>query len=378
MKLKLLRALAILASVVAASSLLEPRADAGVEGSTMLREYQDGQTTVTSPAVEVEGTFNRDTMKVGAGFTQDVVSSASADVRTFGSKGVNSRIYENRKEFSGRFDANVPDGSLGAGYIQSDENDYHSKIVSASGSRELFQKNLTLGLGFANGQDEINSSADPSFSRAMNHQVYSLSASQVLSKESIVQLSYDFRVENGFLASPYRRAKIDPGDGSGIESRAENHPLTRNRNAIALKYNRYFRSVGVSTSTGYRYYLDSWDVRSHTIEERITKELGSRFATSLTLRYYTQTQANFYQNYYSSNPGPFYTGNVTLATYSSYSIALRPEWKPTDKLSVYLRAEVFYQNFQNATESNTLVTRADDNPLVIRAQVFGAGLTARF
>jgi hypothetical protein len=344
----------------------------------MIRQYEDGRTSVTSPAVDVDSTFNKDSMKVGMGYAQDILTSASADVRTFGSKGVNSKINENRVEFQGNFEARIPDGTLGGGYIQSDEHDYHSRVVSAAGTRELFQKNTVLGLGFSNGEDTINSAAEQSFNESMNHQVYTLSVSQVLSKESLLQLISDFRVENGYLASPYRKAKIDAGDGSPITARAENHPRTRNRNAFALKYNVYFRSLELSAATAYRYYRDTWDVQSHTIEERFSKDLGPHLSLSLSLRYYTQTQASFYKDYYSSDPGSFYTGNATLSTYHSYLIGVRPAWNVSDHVSLYLRFEYYAEDFDNASDAGSLSTRSDDVPLQIRAQVYGFGLTGRF
>ena len=63
--------------------LLGLPARATVEGETLIRQYDDGDTRVTSPAVDVSGTFNHDTMKVSAGYTSDILTSASADVRSY-------------------------------------------------------------------------------------------------------------------------------------------------------------------------------------------------------------------------------------------------------------------------------------------------------
>ena len=93
--------------------------------SSVIRQYDDGDTQVTSPSIDVTGTAYHDQLKVGAGWAADVVSSASADVRSFGSKGQQSRIGDRRTEYDLNSELAIPDGTLSVAYVQSDENDYH-------------------------------------------------------------------------------------------------------------------------------------------------------------------------------------------------------------------------------------------------------------
>jgi len=360
-------------------ALLTPlfaHAEADVE--TMVRQYDDGRTYVLSPAVDASATFNNDTMTVSAGSAQDLVSSSSADVITFGSKGNDSHIADRRYEYSGGFSTIIPDGTLSIGYIQSDENDYHSKTVTAGATREFNTKNTVVSFGFSNGNDNIRSSSNKSFDEYMRNQVYSLSLTQVLSKVSLIQFIYDFRVENGFLASPYRRAKFEDPTSGTITSRDENHPRTRNRNAFAVKYNRYLENWAISTASMYRFYIDSWGVTSHTIEERVTKEFTKKFQLAVSLRYYTQGKARFYQDYYEDSTTPFYTGNNTLATYHSLLIGLRPAYTLTDHIALFAKLEDYEERFSDATDAYQLTTKSDDKPLAISAKVIGLGLAAKF
>jgi hypothetical protein len=350
----------------------------GVEVETLIRNYDDGRTKVLSPSTDVSASFNHDTMKLNAGWAADILTSASADVQTFASKGVNSKIADRRIEYSTSFETQIPDGTISAGYIQSDENDYHSKIYSAGGTREFFTKNTVISFGFANGHDHVQSSGDPTFNKPMENQNYSLSLTQVLSKISIIQFLYDFRVENGWLSSPYRRAKLINTTTGGITGVAEVHPLTRNRNAWAVKYNYFFNNWKTSSASTYRLYQDSWGVLSHTFDQRFTREFGRHWNVSVSARYYTQHQASFYQDYYYDNPGPFHTGNNTLATYQSYLIGFRPAYQATDKLNIFAKAEYFMQNFANATDAHLLSTLDDDKKLKINAVVIGAGIVVKF
>ena len=365
-------------TVVALLLFIAVTAKAETEVETIVRQYDDGRTYVLSPAVDASATFNNDTMTISAGTAQDLVSSSSADVVTFGSKGADSHIADRRYEYSGGFSSIIPDGTLAIGYIQSDENDYHSKTVTAGATREFNTKNTVVSFGFANGNDNIRSSSNKTFDEYMRNQTYSLSLTQVLSKVSLVQLIYDFRVENGYLASPYRRAKFeDPSTGT-ISSRDENHPRTRNRNAFAVRYNYFIENWALSTASFYRYYTDSWGVSSHTIEERLTKEFSKKFQLAVSVRYYMQGKARFFQDYYEDPTTPFYTGNNTLATYHSILFGLRPVYTVTDHFSIFAKIEDYEESFTDTSDAYQLNTKADDKPLAISAKVFGLGLSAHF
>ena len=355
-------------------------AGAEIDADSLVRQYDDGRTYVLSPSVDVSGTFNNDTMTVSAGTARDIVTSASTDVITFGSKGADSKISDSRTEYSTGFQTLIPDGTMSIGYIQSDENDYHSKTVTAGATREFFTKNTVVGFGFSNGNDQILSSSNKAFDERMQNSVYSLSLSQILSKVSLIQILYDFRVENGYLASPYRRAKFDDGLGTptSITAKDENHPRTRNRNAFAVKYNHYLENWATSFATTYRFYNDSWGVTSHTAEERVTKDLSSIWSVSLLFRYYMQSKANFYQAYYTDTAAVFYSGNNTLATYHSFLIGLRPTYTLNDRVSFYLKLEAYEENFSDAVDAYSLSTKTDDKPLAISAKVIGLGVSARF
>ena len=349
-------------------------ARAEVDASTVVRYYSDSQqTTVLSPAIEVSSTFNEDRMKLGVHVAQDILTSASSEVRTYASKG---EITDLRNEYQVNYETQIPDGTLSLGVVTSDEKDYSSRAISAGGTREFFTKNTVVGFGFASGQDKIMATGNSNFLENMQNQSYSLSLSQILSKNSLLQLLYDFRVENGFIASPYRKAKLI--SGTTISALDENHPRTRNRHAIGVKYNIYKPEWKTSLATSYRLYQDSWGVFSHTIEERLTREYSRKFEVALSLRFYMQSKANFYQDYYHGDPGVFYSGNNTLATYMSYGAGLRPAYNITEKMNLALKLEYFAQSFKDATDAGKLVTLDDDKPLAISAFVVGIGLTAKF
>jgi hypothetical protein len=350
----------------------------GFELASQYRVYSDGETTVKSPALDISKTFNGDRSKLAASYAQDVLQSASADVKSYASKG---EIDDNRKEFGLSAETQITDGTMSVGYIQSDEDDYNSRIVSAGGTREFFQKNTTVSYSFSGGYDTIRSAGDSNFAERMRHQIYSFSLSQILSQTSLIQLIADLRVENGFIASPYRRARIVTTSGATetVVTSPETHPETRNRNALAVKYNRFFRDWRLATASTYRFYFDSWAVQSHTLEVRLSREWTTRFATSLSARAYTQKGASFFQDYYRDGDGSvFRTGNSTLSDLSSVTLGVRPTYTFSEGTLVYAKLEWYQQRSKNATEPGVVADRSDDAPQGVTATIIGAGLSVRF
>lgn len=353
---------------------------AEVEAHTLIRQYDDGQTQVTSPSAEISSKAYHDSLRVGVGWSADIVSSASADVRSFGSKGQDSRIGDRRSEYDVNSELTIPDGSINMNYTQSDENDYGSKSITAGGTRELFSKNTVVGFNFTNGQDQIMSSSNKAFHESMNNQVYTASLTQILSRKSLINIIYDFRVESGYISSPYREA-IFIDKSHNVTVQPENHPKTRNRNAIAIKHNYYLTGLKSALNSSYRFYFDSWNVRSHTIEEKLNTDWSKSIRTSFILRYYHQDQANFYApTYSSSDSNAFWTGNKTLSNYDSYLVGFKPTFKFSEDLSIYAKFEFYVENYKNAYDPNSLsyndITNAPN--YIINAHVMGLGMMAKF
>ena len=348
-------------------------ARSAVKVESSVRQYDDSMTKVLSPNIDAEASFSKDHGKVRAGFGMDILTSASPDVVSFGTK----EITERRKEFSFGADYSLGSGTIGGGYVQSDENDYGSKSFSFGATRDFFEKNTVIGLGFAQSTDKISSSTDSSFAQDMKAQMYNLSVTQVTSKQGILQLLYDFRMEAGYTASPYRRARFRQGDGSVIPV-PENHPRNRGRNALTARYNHFVSELALATSSSLRYYFDTWGVRSWTIEEKLTRELSKRFVSSVNLRYYKQSAATFYQDFYPGSADGFFTGNKTLAEYSSMLLGLRVNYVLSEKLSFFVKLEKYSQSFDNFTDVKNVATPLDDAIFKIDATVYGLGIQGSF
>jgi hypothetical protein len=354
---------------------LSTMASAKVNTSALYRSYDDGETQVVSPSLDVVWVTNGERLEVGVGFAQDILTSASSDVRSYSSQ---TAISDRRTEGSLVTSLQMEEGKVGWSLVHSEENDYDSNTIAFAGTRDFFEKNTTFFSSFAYGEDKISTAKDKENYRLMNHETYSLSLTQLLSQNSLVQLLVDYKIESGYLGSPYRQARKFNSDGSGtVVTLPENMPLTRNRTTLTAKYNYFFSDWKMTTSTSGRMYFDSWGLKSSTLEGRLGKEFGDKFELAFNARYYVQTQASFYQDIYTEI-GPFYTGNKTLSNLNSMLLGISPSMKLFETLNIFVKYEYYRVNYTNHTDVGRLSDKSDDKALAIIANIMSVGVQGEF
>ena len=354
-----------------ASAGLPARAATTEVGSTV-RVYDDNKTKVISPQLEARTVFNKERNSIKVGVASDIITSSSSDVVTNST----GNVKEERKEASLAMDMQVADGTVAWSYVRSAENDWTSNGYTLSASRELFEKNTVLGVNVTVGDDNVRSSRDRLFSKYFYSNTYGISLTQVLNKQSVLQFLYDIRVENGYLESPYRTARMLAADGT-FTLLSEKVPESRARNTFTVKYNYFKENWRTALNNTLRFYNDTWAVTSLTYKIVATTKLTGKFFLSYGVRLYLQTKANFYEDYYTSSP-VFRTGNKTLADLNSYQIELRPIWHVWEGADLYLKFEYFTQDFKNHTAIGKAGDKTDDQKLQLQATVVGLGYTQSF
>ncbi len=277
------------AAVTTASSALYSRADSN-------------RTTVWSPRMRVAGTVG-ESFGVETAIALDAWTGASVDIVTAATKAVS----EVRKEItSGGYYA-LPHVTIGGGYRYSTENDYWSNGGVGTLTIDLADKNTTIALAGFGSRDTVGRSHDPGFREPQSSAGGRVSLTQILSAESLMQLTWETTHVVGYQASPYRFVAVG-GDGTcrGTPSTAANAvdgcgpervPDERYRHAATAR-GRYALGEHVSTGLEYRFYFDSWGVRSHTIMPDVAFRLGDDTLLSFDYRYYTQGEADFYKPRY--------------------------------------------------------------------------------
>src|SRR5690349_14913505 len=161
-----------------AGVLPEDRADA------LYFHYDGGGVTISGPSVLVRKSIGEH-VSVQANHYIDMVSSASVDVETSASP------YEDeRTQSSLSVDFLHGKSMYSIGYVNSDESDYTATTMFANVSHDMFGDLTTISFGFKNGKNEVFRNVkiddvvvnDPAFMAEMESKTYSVSVSQIITK----------------------------------------------------------------------------------------------------------------------------------------------------------------------------------------------------
>ena len=106
---------------------------------------------------------------------------------------------------------------------------------------------------------------------------------------------------------------------------ADSRPDERNQVAWLTQLRHHFESLGASVHVNYRFNYDDWNINSHTFELRWYQNLfGDLIQLVPEFRYYSQSQASFYEPFYSSiRSNGLYSSDYRLSPYGSLSFGGR-------------------------------------------------------
>ena len=312
-----LLALCVIAAPALGGVLPEDRAD------VMWHDYDGGGITVQGPSLLVRKKVG-DSLSLSAGYYEDMISSASIDVKLSASP-----YHEVRKQENAGFDYLHGKTTYSAGYIHSREPDYIADTTYYSISQDMFGDLTTLTLGYRRGWDQIFRDIkdpdgqivnDPTFHQRADHRGYSLSLSQILTRNLIADFNYELLSDQGYLANPYRKIRyLSPGVGEGFTLSDQIYPDTRTSNAGSVQL-KYFLPWRASIAGAYRYFHDTWNITASTYSLDYTQP-WRQWILEGRLRYYEQTHADFYSDLFPrADYQNFMARDRELASFHSYTI----------------------------------------------------------
>jgi len=308
--------------------LPEDRAD------VLWHSYSGGDITVQGPSVLIQKRVG-DSLSFSLNYYEDMISSASIDVKLSASP-----YKETRRQWSGGLLYLHGKSTYQAGVITSTEPDYKANTAYFSISQDMFGDLTTLTLGYRRGWDQIFRDIktpegeiinDPTFHERADHRAYTLSLSQILTRNLISTFDYELITDQGYLANPYRKIRyLSPGVGNGYTLADQVYPNTRTSNSAALAL-KYYLPWRASIGGSYRYFQDTWGVVAHTFEVNYTHPWHNLIFDA-KLRYYTQNAATFYSDLFPrADYQNFMARDRELATFSDYTVGggfayLFPHW----------------------------------------------------
>lgn len=346
----------------------------------LYHNYTGGGITVDGPSVLVRKNF-ADKVSISANYYVDNISSASIDAVTQASE-----YTENRVQKSIGADYLNDKSTISYNFTSSIESDFDASTHSFGITQEMFGSMTTLSLSYSLGDNIVTRTGDDAFLETSGFRDYRTSLSQVLTKNLIMNITYDIITDEGFLNNPYRSIRYeDPSNNDGYSFLLEKYPETRTTNAASIGL-RYFLPFRAAVFGSYRYFTDSWGIKADTFEIGYVHPIGDNWTLETNFRYYTQTQATFYKDLFPqiNNPidGPanIYGRDKEISTFTDYNLGIGISYEfESESLWLFERgsANFFYtyMSFDYANFTDLRVNVGKDNVGNEPLYSFTAGVT---
>lgn len=213
---------------------------------------------------------------------------------------------------------------------RSQEVDYVSTSVIGTLSQELNDKNTTVIIRGQYNADLVGKILPNGDLVNNTKKVYtaSLNVTQLLSPTTVFDGGYDFVHLHGYLSDPYRQVKVTDNNGVFVLA-DELHPSNRTRHALSGKISQMIPTIKASLMGGYRYYFDSWKMKSHTAELRLNKYIVNDVIFGVNYRFYTQGAAYFAREKYVGQQylaSEFRTADYKLKQFGSNNFGFSLEY----------------------------------------------------
>lgn len=287
------RLAAVLAGSAIASCATAHEKEVHAASTVYVRSDTD-DTVIISPTVSVDGQATEAT-NLSASYTVDAWTGASIDVVTAATQAISERRNEGQVGLSHDTGATKLTGRYRLSY----EHDYQSHGVVLGASRDFAKHNTTLSFDLMGSRDVAGRAGDPDFAELMLSYGARLGLAQILDRSTVAELALESTVLDGYQASPYRWVAVG-GDGTCAHSAPfcvpEHVPDLRVRTSGSVRL-RHAIGLG-SFGLDYRYYLDTWGLRSQTIEPALTWLPSDVTRVTFHYRFYTQNDASFYRPRY--------------------------------------------------------------------------------
>ncbi len=274
-------------AALAALAPLVSQAEGAPEKSTLALKYgtyadsQPGleRVSVKAPHVYVQLPLSPDWAVEGS-WVGDSVSGASPRMHTQVSGA--SRMSDYRKAGDVKVTRYMARAAVSASLAYSDEHDYRSRAIGLDARWATDDNNRTWSVGYGTSHDTIDNTSNGVNTaidqRKRTHEIMA-GVTQVLTPSDVAQLNLTRSVGKGYYNDPYKSFDVRPDQ----------------RNAwIALaRWNHHVERFDASVRSSYRYYQDTFGVRSHTLGLEWVQPSG-RWTFTPGVRYYTQSAAGFY------------------------------------------------------------------------------------
>ena len=276
------------------------------------------QTPVTDD-VAVEGSFVIDSMSGASPLYLNTLTGASG-------RGVKDTRRAGDLKVSKHYDQ----FSISVGGKFSHEDDYDSSSGLVETRIWTPEKNTVFSIGGSASYDDITSTNNPALDEVRQTYGHFFGLTQVLDRYSIIQSNLNYNSADGYLTDQYKSA--------------DNRPRSRDQYAWLTRYRRFFKDIRGALHADYRFYFDSWEVISHTLDLAFYKPLGNYWIIRPNLRYYTQRGAQFFSTTFPPrNQRSFYSADQRMGSFGGITSGIKLERSFGSGYSAHLLYEFIHQ-----------------------------------
>ncbi len=318
---------------------------AGRVEETYNADFQYGHYSESSSRIDVntyEGALSAPigkSMTASVSLVRDIVTGASPKHNELDSQGSIKQIVSgaSKKALSSECGRSICDsrdgitpsvtyffdnGSINLNGGFSRENDYTSRYVGTTISKEFNKKLTTANFGVSLAFDEINPTDRPALKGSKTSQQYLLGVSQVINKDTLLLSNVTFAHNTGYMSDPYKLVFFYD-NGMFVDFRPDTRPREKFQFAWLTQYVRHFGDLNdAALHIDYRFSTDSWGVNAHTAELSWHQPVGDGWQIAPRVRYYSQDQADFYQEVGTDLQAKYYSSDYRLAGFGAVSAGL--------------------------------------------------------
>ena len=264
-------------------------------------------------------------------------------------------------------------GLMNLGFSASKEYDYLHTGVNAKYAHDFNQRNTTVSAGFAYARDSIEPVGGAPVPLTPMLDVGDVSnrlgdddkdvldvvlgVSQVINRNLLVQINYSFSQQDGYLNNPYKVLSLvdgtmgdtlprTPGPDGGPSGQFLFESRPDQRTLHGLFTQAKLNLGGKVLDASYRFMTDDWEIDSHTLDLRYRWPLGQSSYLEPHLRFYTQSEAEFYRLSLDSSQAlpTFASSDYRLGNFDAITAGLKFGWKTRNDNDMSVRVEWYTQS----------------------------------
>jgi hypothetical protein len=271
-------------------------------------------------------------------------------------------ISEQRRDLNVSGRKYLANGTVGLNLAVSHENDYDSVSGGFDAERHFNDNLTTVAAGLSYSSDEIDPTDAELFNRVTDETKHSesvfMSVSQILNQTSLIQTGLNITHLSGYLSDPY---KLN-----------DRRPDSRTQTAWTTSWRKYLAGVDAALHADYRYYHDSFGIKSHTVDVNWYQNIGASLQVIPGFRYYSQTAADFFTPTLNfAVTLPLQATDYRLSNYGAVSGGLKLQWLVQD-FTLSLAAERYHANADYA------ISDGAQSPALVSFNRYSFGLDFQF